>query len=349
MSSIQSYQSRGYSPAQIRQGLISQGWPVQEVDEAFASLQPAGYRRWMVVAGVSIAFLALVAASVLFLVPSRPSQLLDVSVDPLSSEVIAGSPAEFIVQLVNLGSARRFDVHIVSELVSVASNEVVSSKTETVAIETRNAVKSQVVVPSAAKPGRYVVRVLVEYEDQSARASFSLVVSAASSVSSAAGPARSAECPAGCNDYDACTIDRCVSGRCVFERLAPCCGNGVCESSESEAFCPEDCGQRRSVFEDSVQTIMDKAFDAARSDPASGVRVCRTLTQVSDQGSCLSGVAKRANQPDICGQIIQAKEKDGCYLDFALGKDRFDLCDLLQDRWLKSSCYSYSNLKKAGR
>ena len=77
------------------------------------------------------------------------------SVEPIRTEVYSFYSIEFIIQLVNLGSASRFDVHIKSELVSVASNEVIATKTETVAIETRNAVTPILVVPADAKPGRY--------------------------------------------------------------------------------------------------------------------------------------------------------------------------------------------------
>ena len=246
-------------------------------------------------------------------------------------------------------------MHIKSELVSVASNEVIATKTETVAIETRNAVKSQLVVPADAKPGRYVVRVLVEYNQQSARASFSLVVisqekPAQKSPVSPSVPQDSGDCQGGCNDYDSCTLDRCVKGVCIFDRIAPCCGNGVCERGESETFCPEDCQEKRPTVAQSVQVIIDKAFTSASGDPDSGVRLCRTLSQHSLIRAPVSWVWPSApGQAEICGQIVQDKDKDGCYLDFALGRDRFDLCDQVQDRWLKSSCYSYASLKKAGK
>lgn len=354
---IQSYQSQGYSAAQIAQGLQTAGWLQSDIDEAFAFIQPSNpsTRPWILAASVALAFVViLIAAFLLLLAPSRPSQLLDVSVEPVRTEVSASSPIEFIIQLVNLGSASRFDVHIKSELVSVASNEVVAAKTETVAIETRNAVKSQLVVPADANPGRYVVRVLVEYARQSARASFSLVVIPPEKILpkppvSPSGQHDSDDCQGGCNDYDSCTLDRCVKGVCIFDKISPCCGNGVCERGESETFCPEDCAEKRPTVAQSVQVIIDKAFSAASTDPDSGVRLCRTLPQLSDQGACLSGVAKRSGQAEICGQIVEDKDKDGCYLDFALGRDRFDLCDQVQDRWLKSSCYSYANLKKSGK
>jgi len=356
---IQSYQSQGYSSAQIAQGLQTAGWQQSDIDEAFNFIQPSrqSTRPWIFAASAALAFVVILIAAFLFISPSQPSQLLDVSVEPVKTEVSASSPIEFIVQLVNLGSASRFDVHIKSELVSVSSNEVVATKTETVAIETRNAVKSQLIVPADSKPGRYVVRVLVEYNQQSARASFSLVVissdkpSAKPPVSQVtpSTPPDYGDCQGGCNDYDSCTLDRCVKGICLFDKISPCCGNGICERGESETFCPEDCAEQRPTVAQSVQVIIDKAFSASSSDPDSGVRLCRTLSQLSDQSVCLSGVAKRSGQAEICGQIVQDKDKDGCYLDFALGRDRFDLCDQVQDRWLKSSCYSYANLKKSGK
>lgn len=54
-----------------------------------------------------------------------------------------------------------------------------------------------------------------------------------------------AACPGTCDDNNPCTIDRCsleTDFECEHETVSPCCGNGVCDSSEEvNNICPEDC------------------------------------------------------------------------------------------------------------
>lgn len=352
----QSYLSQGYAPSQVKEGLLKQGWQDADVDEALAQVQAVPFkasRPWVAIGGVFITLLILGGISLYFFETRQPSLLLDVSLEPIKTDVAQGASLDFIIQLVNLGSAPRFDVHLKSELVSVASNEVVASKTETVAIETRNAIRSAIMVPADAKPGRYVLRTLAEYDGNSARASFSLRVLESQQVQqglpSKENPPVVSECIGGCNDFDPCTKDSCVKGQCVFDKVSPCCGNKMCEPGESESTCPEDCQGSHPTIAQSVQVITDRAFGSASSDASAAIRLCKTLNQVSDQSSCFSGVSKRASQPDVCNLIVVEKDRDGCFLDFALGRERYDLCDKVVDRWLKSSCFSYANLKATGR
>jgi hypothetical protein len=51
-------------------------------------------------------------------------------------------------------------------------------------------------------------------------------------------------CPSSCNDNNSCTEDYCnnASGfKCENKKIAPCCGDTVCEGNESYQTCPDDC------------------------------------------------------------------------------------------------------------
>lgn len=53
-------------------------------------------------------------------------------------------------------------------------------------------------------------------------------------------------CPASCDDGDDCTRDHCSSETgyaCRNDPIIPCCGNGVCESSEDYLSCPSECSE----------------------------------------------------------------------------------------------------------
>lgn len=350
VDAIKSLSAHGYSPLQIHQVLEGQGWRAQDIDEAFpkSSSLPLQARSWGLLAGVALMVIAILSLFVFILIPEPAGQLLDVSVHPISLEVVAGSPLDFIVELTNLGASHRFDVAVKSELVSVSSNEVVAAKSDTVAIETRNALRSQLLVPADAPQGRYVVRTIVEYNGQAARASFSLKVLPVK-VEEAIPPQKDHVCEGGCNDYDPCTKDSCKKGVCLHDKMSPCCGNRVCESRESPLSCEEDCPVGRPSREDSVEKIMNSAVEKSGTDIDAGVRLCKTLSLLSDHDACLGSVAKRSGEPAICDQVISESQRDSCLLDIALGKDRFDVCEKVLDRWLKSSCFSYQRLKSSGR
>jgi len=343
---VSSLSSQGYTPDQVYDELSNRGYSPSDLNEALAA---SGIKKSKVpaIAIILVLVIALAASGIYFqfYYNPKPAQLLDVSLEPVKSIIDPGTPVDFIIQLVNLGSSSRYDVSIRSSLISVSSNEVLASKTETVAIETRAAIRSQLLMPQDARPGTYVVRSVVTYGSQSASGSFSVKVSPSIRTNLSKPFIEPLKCANECNDFDVCTRDSCVQGQCSFIRITPCCGNSLCEAQETPDSCPDDCQVARPMGE-SVQLITNKAVQAAQSNPESGSKLCKTLSQLSDQDPCLAQVAKKAGQPDICQRIITEKVRDGCYLDFALDRDRFDLCDKVVDRWLKSSCFSYSNLKQ---
>jgi len=60
---------------------------------------------------------------------------------------------------------------------------------------------------------------------------------------------REAVCPASCDDNDACTRDVCsyqTDYECRHAGIYPCCGNSVCEASETQDNCAKDCSFQES-------------------------------------------------------------------------------------------------------
>lgn len=57
-------------------------------------------------------------------------------------------------------------------------------------------------------------------------------------------PVFDSRCPSNCNDNDACSQDICnkqTDFECRHVPITPCCGNGVCEDSETPNSCSKDC------------------------------------------------------------------------------------------------------------
>lgn len=53
---------------------------------------------------------------------------------------------------------------------------------------------------------------------------------------------------------------------------------------------------------------------------------------------CLSDVAQKANDPNICETIITSGLRDSCYLKLAKKSGKHALCEKIKDDGLKSVC-----------
>lgn len=98
-----------------------------------------------------------------------------------------------------------------------------------------------------------------------------------------------------CNDNNACTSDACndagtCTATCSNSPIANCCGNGSCESGESQCNCPSDCGNPPSSetnCADGVDNDCDGLTDGDDPDcqgPICGNDVC----EISGGEDCLS-------------------------------------------------------------
>ncbi len=79
-------------------------------------------------------------------------------------------------------------------------------------------------------------------------------------------------CPAICNDNDACTTDVCneqTDYECRSVPIAPCCGNSLCETGETDSSCPLDCKPQLSkeIQEMIASNSKIKSYKYDYSDP----------------------------------------------------------------------------------
>ena len=78
----------------------------------------------------------------------------------------------------NLGAAKRYDINLKYELISLNTNEIVTFKEETMAIETRGSKQIAMQIPSGSAGGDYVLRAIATYNGQRAVATLPVKIEA---------------------------------------------------------------------------------------------------------------------------------------------------------------------------
>ena len=181
---IQEQLSKGYNAAAIKNYLLRYGYPSKDIDSAFRDAYSQEVRHvihFSPVTLISIAgiFVFLVAAVFAFMAffGNEADTLLDMNLESVKTTASAGNEITFISEIDNLGSAKRYDITIKYELISSRTNEIITFKEETRAIETKGSKQISINVPSDAPSGDYILRAIAAYDGQKAVATLPVKIS----------------------------------------------------------------------------------------------------------------------------------------------------------------------------
>jgi hypothetical protein len=334
-------------------------------------------------------FLAGISSFLYYKPMQAQTKLLDLNLEPIATTVEPGQGILFIKELSNLGSAERYDVVIKQDIIDPLTGRIITQKIETRAIETFGSTQTKILIPEDAKPGDYILRAVVEYENKKAVATLPVRITKTEKRESCfdgiknqdeidvdcGGICRQCEKQnLECNDNNPCTSDVAEDSICSNRPIAPCCGNNVCEEIEKES-CPADCPKpSEAPFSVSPETLEDNK-ELARSNPAKAMQQCNVIevpdlkdTCISDIGVaqhdknyciritnarikdlCYSNIAKFANDNSICQEISTDSRKDSCYMTFVLDNKDYSVCDRITNKHLRQSCESLKQLSEIGQ
>lgn len=115
--------------------------------------------------------------SVILRVEYEREKLLDIKVEPITKEVIAGDTFKYQVTLYNLGLTKRVDVFINYTIKSVDTDKIIAVNHETMAVDTSLSFMRSIDIPEKTEPGLYTIEADAWYENSTAIsiASFSIV------------------------------------------------------------------------------------------------------------------------------------------------------------------------------
>lgn len=313
--------------------------------------------------------------------PKAPQQLLDVKVDIINNELIPDDKLNFNVQILSLGAIKRYDVEL-NYVVTDSSNKLITAKTETIALETRASITNNIRIPKDTSAGNYILKITAKYNNKIASASDTFRVSALTQDTcfnnikdfdeedvdcgnkckpcptcsdgiknqgeesiDCGGPCRA--CERDCNDNNKCTRDYFEDRRCFNEPIQPCCGNLVCESSESSSSCSEDCAIETEDFTGmSSSEIIESIKETSKTDQDKASRLCAGLIQETFINMCFTKIAEATLSTRFCKNIINERTKDNCYSKLAELIGNNLICESIIKDPRRDSCYmNFVNIK----
>lgn len=292
---------------------------------------------------VAVCVVGLIVLSLVYFMIPEPQKPIDFQVSAQSASVLQGG-ALVIQQSLSPDDVTTEVSYKVEHLIT---KQIIADKSETLDPGRTLPATTQIDIPSDSQPGRYVLDAAVKRNSRSTKSSFVFQINLKQD-ERVRKPTRETrelpkECPVECNDYNACTTDRCVDGVCRFDAFTPCCGNNVCESGETAQSCPEDCQEKGLQKQEAVDTLIDRA---KRTTTSQGATLCQSMSSVDDADTCYAEVALDAGTYTLCNNIVDTTTKDTCLIDVAIEHDQFVACDEVEDRWLQNSCFAYARLKE---
>jgi hypothetical protein len=180
---------RGYSPKQVKDTLLRNGYSPALVDGVIESVGKRGLSSSSlktrgadmssftpkIFLVVFIAALLIGGGVFLAFFLKGDEALLDVVTIPDREIVHPSEAVGFELQVANMGSTKRVDMSLKYSILDDSDNLIIS-KEDTLAVETSLIQHKEVKLPATAKPGHYTLKVFVNYDDNVATASFDFKV-----------------------------------------------------------------------------------------------------------------------------------------------------------------------------
>jgi len=341
---VQKLKKGGYDEPTIRAHLFSQGYHLQQINEAFTTRNLVSKKTIFFIFGLAALVIILILGYFL-LTPT--SKTISFALKQTTSEISQGQPIVFDDVVTNTGKQSGFSVDVRHEVYDQNSLLIASSDRTIIASGTQTK-RQELILPADLAIGRYSVKATASFDGgKSQQSSFSFkVVSGLPVTGTPSIPATpttpeapGAElCEANCKDNDLCTKDSCVGNSCIHEEITPCCGNFICEDIETTISCAKDC---KTLPKGKTSTeLLNEAASVAKSNPARAFLLCGSIIQESMLNSCFSNAADVSKNSEFCSKITDTEEKSVCYVDYVLATNDFSKCDNVEDILYKQTCYN---------
>jgi hypothetical protein len=365
---------KGYSPAQIKESLIRNGYSPAIVEGVLESVmrknqsqvsaqqtqfQPTRQGNSLVpkLIGVTLFVALLIAAAVIAPLLLAPKQaLLDVNSIPDKESYKPGEEVAFDVEISNMGSKERFDVTLIYRVLDLQDN-LITHKEETIAISTSTSFHKAVKLPSNIKVGSYTLKVFANYDKKVATSSFLFKVESIGNQAAPVGNTQNNQVPINPVSNTTTPVDSTNNPAPKKET----CSDEIRNQNEVGIDCGGACGgywydlschsNPKSVVAPSTQSgSSTKSIGAqlmeirllAKTDSQEAIQQCSDFADEQVRDSCIKSVAQASLTSNYCELVINDNERDTCYYPFFMQGD-YSVCDKLV---LKDSLQTCAQLKQ---
>ena len=355
VSYVRGQLQRGFDLKTIKIYLVSYGYKDYEVDEAINEIYGRHEIRHIIhfspavlITIISVFLgLAITAGAVFFFISSKePQQLLDLNLEAVKSSVNQGQDLVFIVDILNLGSGKRYDIFLKHEIISSKTSEVVAFKQETRGIETSGSRQTRIAVPDDAEPGDYVLRSIATYNGNRAVATLNVKIKESEAGEPEAepqpepepevGPAPQPEPPVEEPEPEIAPVEESpLAGLSTYEALERIKEIAKTDKSEAAGLC------QTLVLEISRDLCFNAVAEVARDKS-----YCTLIQDDRTKDICFSNIARIVERSEICEEISKDSRKDSCYMNFVIDFRDYTVCDKVTNQYLRQSCNSLNQLSQ---
>ena len=313
---IQTQLNNGYTIEVIKSALIHQGFNSIIVNKISSDINNVNINirhevnisKGTIIGIVATIFIVgLIVFGVLNFSMFKPKEsLMDVTITNTAYSYLPGETINYQLHITSMGSTQRFDASIKYAVVDAIGN-VITSKEETIAIETTVSVNRDMQLPIDIKPGKYYIQAIAEYNNKQAKSQseFEIVENATEKKPPT---------------YNSPTQNSIPSSNIEQKN------NKLPSTLPSIANTGKTFG-----------TVLTETRQTALSNPASAAAGCSILVSSEQKDICYSTVADGSQQSSYCDKVNATAYRDNCYLGFVMN-GKLDVCDKITSTSDKSFC-----------
>ncbi len=335
--------ARGYKPEQIRNALIKAGHSPQEVDIILriSSKIPKKTTNKIIIIALILVLLILGILFFLILSPEEKSPALKLSLT--NTELQKGESLITKIQIIN--PSEKTTNAIINYIIFSSEGNMLTSKKKIMKIE-EYIIEITEQIPIQYQTGNYrlVVTLTMGTYTLTKEINFQILIKAQTEQPKITSPEEQRDeiekkCIGECDDYDVCTKDICIDGKCNHETITPCCGNMICENGENKTCI--DCVAEE--MKNKKEPVLEKTKNTKSADLT--VNQCEKIITIINKDDCLYNAAKDYEISNICSKITEETKKDSCYMHFAMNGD-FRVCEKINNKYTQNSCFQLEKMNE---